>query len=130
MTKLTPDERWKRFNQKLNEQMKANDFYSLGITYQEMANFLDKEGKNSEEMRNKAYEMKLLHHQNYIKNLQNNSPVSKGVEILSAPDSCESCLALDSKAFEFKKVLDSPPLPVKECKHIYGCRCTYLPVAN
>ena len=130
MMKLTPDERWKRFNQKLNEQMKANDFYGLGITYQEMANFLDKEGKNSEDLRNKAYEMKLQHQQDYIKNLKNNSSISKGVEILSSLDSCPSCKKQDGKVFDFKSALDNSPLPVKECRHVYGCRCTYLPVAN
>ncbi|OGH23454.1 MAG: hypothetical protein A2629_00205 [Candidatus Levybacteria bacterium RIFCSPHIGHO2_01_FULL_41_15] len=127
MSKLSPDEKWKRFNQKLEELMKSNDFYGLGVVYQEMANFLDKEGKSSKEIRDKAYKMKLQHQQDYIKSLIN-SQVAKGVEILCAVDSCESCKALDGKTFDFKKALDSSPLPKRECKHKYGCRCTYLPL--
>jgi len=40
MSCLTPDERWKRFNKQLQEQMRQNDFYGLGITYYKMAGFL------------------------------------------------------------------------------------------
>jgi len=59
MSRLTSDEKWSRFNKKLVELMKSSDFYGLGTTYQEMANFLRKEGKDPEEMLDKAYEMKL-----------------------------------------------------------------------
>ena len=68
MKRLSPNEKWNRFNKKLEELMKSNDFYGLGVIYQEMANFLNNEGKDSKEMLNKAHEMKLTHHRNYIKN--------------------------------------------------------------
>ncbi len=130
MPKLTRDEKWRRFNEKLQELMKSNDFYGLGVVYQEMANFLDEEGKDSTGMRNKAYEMKLIHHQEYIKNLQNNSSVCSSVEVSCTEDSCKSCKDQNGKVFDFKTVLEKRPLPVRECQNIYGCRCTYLPVTD
>lgn len=58
MTKSSPDEKWKRFNKRLEEPMKENDFFGLDnilsngrISY--------KEGGSSSHMRQKGYEMKL-----------------------------------------------------------------------
>jgi hypothetical protein len=45
MPKTSSDKRWARFNQKLQTLMKSNDFFGLGTTYYEMADFLDKEGR-------------------------------------------------------------------------------------
>lgn len=130
MKRLTLDEKWSRFNKKLIELMKSNDFYGLGITYQEMANFLKKEGKDPKEFIDKAYEMKLRHHTEYIKDLKENSPVCVGVEVCATDDSCRDCKDLQGKVFSFDEALKTNPLPVKNCPNEYGCRCTYLPVAD
>jgi hypothetical protein len=130
MKRLSPDEKWSRFNQKLTELMESNDFYGLGITYQEMANFLIKEGKDPKKFLDKAYEMKLIHQKDYIKNLQSNPSICVGVEVLCTNDSCKDCKDLDGKVFDFDKATEVNPLPVKNCTHEYGCRCVYLPVAD
>jgi hypothetical protein len=49
----------------------------------------------------------------------------KLVEVLSAPDACESCKKLTGKHY---KINDVPELPYEHCTHKMGCRCTFLPV--
>lgn len=126
MSKLSPDEKWGRFNRKLNDLMKENDFLGLGITYYEMADFLKNEGKDSSKMRKLGYEMKLRNQKEQLKMMK--SPVIKGVEIFPATDSCDECLKLRGKVFEIEKALEDNPLPVEQCNHRYGCRCVYLAV--
>lgn len=49
------------------------------------------------------------------------------VEILPAPDSCESCKKLAGKRF---KLNEAPELPNPSCTHKMGCRCKYLPCVD
>ncbi len=56
---------------------------------------------------------------------QNRSEGLKHVEVLPAPDSCESCKKLAGKHY---KLNEAPELPNEHCTHKMGCRCTYLPV--
>lgn len=56
------------------------------------------------------------------------SGVVKGVQILTAKDSCESCRAQAKNNFSLTKAEKFGILPNKECTHPKGCRCTYIPV--
>lgn len=124
MPKLTPDKKWKRFNEKLIELMKANDFFGLGITYYEMANFLDKEGKDSSHCRKMGYKMKLRCQKEDLNRLKELGV--SNVEILAdIESSCDYCKKLNGNIFSLAEALKTNPLPVKECEHKYGCRCTY-----
>ncbi len=127
MPKLSPDEKWKRFNKKLNELMKVNDFFGLAITYYEMADFLKNEGKDNNHLRKIGYQMKLKLQSEELKRFTD-SGVIKNVEILATDDSCESCKNLNHKILSIKEAQLKKPIPVEECTHKYGCRCTYLPV--
>lgn len=124
MSKLKPDERWKRFNEQLNDQMRANDFFGLGTTYYTMASFLEKEGKDPSAMRQKGYEMKLLFHKNQLNNAFS-SDVVREVEVFSTPDGCELCFKTNGKMYSVTEALLTNPLPVEGCTHKYGCRCSY-----
>lgn len=53
--------------------------------------------------------------------------VVKGVEILSADDSCEACRELTGRVYRLDEV---PVLPNPFCTHPKGCRCTLLPVTK
>lgn len=120
------DKKWGRFNAKLQELMKAQDFWGLGVTYYEMANFMDEEGKNSTAVRKLGYEMKLkVNEANLEEILQ--SDVATKVEIIGAPDSCEACKKLNGSFFPTSEAKRSNLLPVKACIHPFGCRCVYGP---
>lgn len=47
------------------------------------------------------------------------------VEVLTAPDSCESCKKLAGKHY---KLDEAPELPNPNCTDKMGCRCCFLPV--
>jgi hypothetical protein len=49
----------------------------------------------------------------------------KHIEVLPAPDSCESCKKLAGKHY---RLAEAPELPYENCTHKMGCRCCYLPV--
>jgi hypothetical protein len=53
--------------------------------------------------------------------------VVKYIEILSAPDSCESCKKLNGKRFGLD---EAPELPNEHCTNEIGCRCTFLAVLS
>jgi hypothetical protein len=55
------------------------------------------------------------------------SGVVKSVEVLSAPNSCDTCKRLAGKKYKLDKV---PELPYEHCTHDMGCRCTLVPVTE
>jgi len=55
------------------------------------------------------------------------SGVLEYVEILAAPDSCESCKKLVGKRYKLSEV---PELPNEHCIHELGCRCVVIPVVE
>ena len=126
MTKINLNEQWERFNKDIQKYVKENNFYLLGGTYYEMAEFLKKEGKDDSKLRDLGYKMKLKFQ---IKQLQGmkNSGIVKNVEIIACNDTCEICKMFNGKIFSIKEALLSNPLPVKNCSHPYGCRCVYGP---
>lgn len=129
MPKLSPDEKWKRFNHELEEQMKISDFYGLGTTYYMMAEYIKKEGKDSSTLRQKGYEMNLVFHRNELSG-QYSSEFIAGVEILSSLDCCDRCQMVNGVKLKVREALLKNLIPVKDCSHKYGCRCTYAPVID
>jgi len=127
--RLTPNEKWGRFNEKLYNFSQENDFLGLGITYYEMADFLKKEGKDPSRMRRLGYEMKLRFHSVELRRNASSDVVQK-VEILATADSCDACKQLNQTVFSIKEARLRNPIPVEECIHKYGCRCVYLPVVE
>jgi predicted component of viral defense system (DUF524 family) len=133
MTKINSDKQWNLFNQDIQKYIKENDFYKLGSTYYEMAEFVKNEGKNNTYLINLGYKMKLKF-QNERLNEYKNSGVADAVEIIAVTNctnidnnSCAECLKLNGKIFPIGEALLSNPLPVKDCSHPYGCRCVYGP---
>lgn len=129
MPKLSPDEKWKRFNEKLGKFMKVNDFFGLAITYYEMADFLKNEGKDASNLRKIGYQMKLKLQSDDLKRFID-SDVIKNVEILATDDSCDVCKKLNHKVLSVREAQLKRPIPAEECTHKYGCRCVYLPVVE
>ncbi len=66
-----------------------------------------------------------IHQANLVSYRQ--SGVVKSVEILSAPNSCDTCKGLSGKKYRLDKV---PELPYEHCTHSMGCRCTLIPVVE
>jgi len=136
MTKLSSKQKWTRadiqwgnLNKKLKKYMANNDFFMMGTTYYQMAEFLKKEDKNPNTVKLHGYKMKLKAIQNQVKNQNYPNFVTKH-EILSATDSCKHCLKLNNKIVKLSKALKGNPLPIKRCEHKYGCRCCYVAVVN
>lgn len=134
ISKQRQDEEWKRFNEKVTELIKLNDFYGLGLIYYEMANFVKKEGKDNSHLLQLAYKVKLKFQNNVLMDYKK-SEFCTGVEIIAATNcpgnnSCETCLQLDGKIFPIDEALLKNPLPVKNCNHEYGCRCAYGSVVD
>lgn len=128
------DAEWRRLNGELQKFMKLNDFYGLGLIYYEMADFLKDEGKDNAYLLELGYKMKLRFQNNELLNYKK-SGVCTGVEIIAVTNSpennsCDACLQLDGKIFPIEEALLKNPLPVKNCNHKYGCRCTYGPVVD
>lgn len=126
MSRLNPDEKWERFNKRLEELMRSNDPFGLGTTYYEMANFLEKEGRESSQIRKLGYRMKLRIQTIELKRLKE-SGVVKEVEIIATDKSCEACKQLNDGVLSIQEALLRKPIPVENCGHKYGCRCIYLP---
>lgn len=62
------------------------------------------------------------------KNMQSyfdNKDIIAGVKILTCKDCCENCKKLEGRNF---KLENAPKLPLENCLHKKGCRCTYLPI--
>jgi len=128
MNKLSPDEKWGRLNNELNESMKTNDFFGLGLIYYKMADFLESEGKNADHLKQLGYQMSLKAHLKELKRYKKSGVVTK-VEIHTVDTSCDVCKKLDGKVILIDDAISNSPLPVKECNHRHGfCRCIYLPV--
>ena len=123
---MEPDKKWGRFNAKLQELMKVQNFWGLGSTYYEMARFVEEEGKDSAYLRKLGYEMKLKVNEDNLKRFIQ-SDVVKGVEIIATTDSCEACKKLDGAHFTVVEAKKSRVLPVKTCTYLLGCRCVYGP---
>ena len=126
MSKLSSDEKWKRFNKKLEDFMKTGDFFGLGTIYYEMADFIEEEGKDGSHLKELGYQMKLRSHAATLSRYKE-SVVVKEVDILCAGDPCSFCKQLQGKVFAIEQATLSKPIPVKDCIHEYGCRCVYLP---
>lgn len=109
--------------------MQENDFFGLGTTYYQMADFLKKEGKDSGHLRKIGYQMKIKFQSGELRRYEE-SGVLKRVEILSCDDSCGACKILNHKVFLIKEAKIKNPIPVEQCSHKYGCRCVYLPVVE
>ena len=125
MPKLNRDEKWGRFNKKLEEFMKVGDFFGLGTTYYEMADFLKEEEKDNSHLRKLGYEMKLRRQNEELSNLVESEV--KTVEILCNSDnSCEICKSQNGKIFPVEEAIKKHPIPVENCNNEYGCRCCYL----
>lgn len=116
---------WLLFNEKLQNNMKANDFAVLSGIYYDMARFLIKEGRNPYETLKQSQKMGLLAYQK--------QGVEK-VEISWSGNGCEACKQLDGEKYIVKKAIEEMPLPNKNCsedvfeKGHPWCRCNYLPV--
>jgi len=124
MPKLSRDEKWKRFNKKLEKLMKENNLWGLATTYYEMASFLEEEGKDNKRLRDLGYQIKLKLNNNDLKRFKETDKV----EIITCgKDSCDACRKLENKVFSVKEVKEKKILPVEECVHKYGCRCCYAP---
>ncbi len=129
MPKLSPDEKWKRFNEKLEKFMKANDLFGLATTYYEMADFLENEGKDASKLRKIGYQIKFKLQSDDLK-CYIDSNVVKNVEILATDNSCDACKKLNHKVFPIKEAQLKRLIPVEECTYKYGCRCVYLPIVE
>lgn len=121
------DKKWKWLNQDLEKFMKSGDYWNLGSTYYEMAEFVENEGKDSNYLRNLGYQMKLKINEKTLQNISK-SKVVTGVEIIACPDSCEFCKALSEKHFSLDDAKKLKPLPEKKCSNKLGCRCVYAPI--
>ena len=122
------DKHWQTLNKHLEKYMKTNDFFMMGTTYYEMADFLKSEDKKlAKKYRELGYKMKIKAFP-YEKLREFQESGYDRVEILSAEDSCSHCKKLNRKRFNTKKEISKALLPIKECTHKYGCRCIYLPV--
>lgn len=128
MPKLSPDKQWESFNRKLQKFMQTNDWIGLGVTYYQMANFLKGEGKDSSQLRQQGYKVKLRRVEEELKRYDKQR--IKRVEILAISESCKNCKKMNGKVFSIKRAIESKPLPVESCEHEYGCRCGYLPVID
>lgn len=122
-------EKWKRFNVELEKLIRENDFWRLGATYYEMADFLKSEGKDESKLRELGYKMKSKIADESIEDYRK-SDVVTGVEIIATKDSCVLCKELNGRIFTWKEVLSLKPLPVKDCTYPGGCRCVYGPVVE
>ena len=127
MPKLKPDTVWRRFNLRLEKLMKVGDFFRLATTYYEMAYFLEKEDRDPTDMRKLGYEMKL---KSGHFSVPRHDGIVDRVEILATDDSCEACKKINHQIFSTEEAQLQKPIPSSQCKHKYGCRCTYLPIVN
>jgi len=124
MPKLSRDEKWKRFNKKLERLMYENNHWELVTTYYEMASFLEEEGKNGNRLRELGYQTKIKLHDDDLDRFKGTDKV----EIITCKEnSCEACRSLDGRVFLVKETRERRILPVKGCTHKYGCRCCYAP---
>jgi len=122
------DKKWQGYNKKLRKLIRAKDFFGLGTTYYEMAVFVEKEGGDPKMYRDLGYRM-LIQDGTSSRTLQSylDSGVVSLVVILNALDSCDVCKKLNGKRFNVKEAIKNTPIPAKQCTHIQGCRCVYLP---
>ena len=115
----------------LNELIQKNieDFRLLSFIYYDLADIVNKEGKDSYTFLHLAQKMVIMDMQK--------SSIVKGVEIVSCgSNSCEVCQQLNGKRFTIKEALEKMPLPIRECTHkqhndVWGyCRCCYVAWTN
>lgn len=133
MVKINPDKQWSWFNEDIQRYIKENNYYSLGGTYYEMAEFVKNEGKDNTYLIDLGYKMKLKCQIEKLKEIKD-SEVANSVEIIAVTNSdnidnnaCEACMNIHGKSFSIKEALLSNPLPVKDCLFSCGCRCVYGP---
>ena len=133
MIKINQDKRWKYFNEDVKKYIKENNFYQLGNTYYEMAEFVKNEGKDNTYLINLGYKTKLNFYIERLKEIKN-SGIGNAVEIIAITNcsnadnnSCKVCFNLNGKIFPINEALSLNPLPVKDCLHSCGCRCIYGP---
>lgn len=122
------DYKWGLFNQQLNQAMRKNDFNELRRIYLEMADFLEREGKNNSHILQLARKMQSLSQKEEL--LAKQQDGFKKVEIL-ANQGCPECLKQNGKIYSIDQALKEMPLPNKNCCHQYGyCRCSYISVID
>lgn len=133
MTKINPDKQWKYFNEDIQKFIKENDFYKLGTTYYEMAEFLKDEGKDNIQLKDLGYKAKLKFQSERLNEYKNSKVITK-IEIIAVTNcininnnSCIECLKINGKIFAIKEALSLNLLPVKNCSNYCGCRCVYGP---
>lgn len=122
---LSNDVIWSLFNKKI---ARTTDRKALSDIYFGMASLVAEEGR-----RNPCQFLE-QHHRMNLMNYIEDGDVFEEVQILAAPNSCDSCKSLNGKIFSIKDALSQMPLPNKECtfkldpKHEHSwCRCTYVP---
>lgn len=79
--KMTPDEKWAHYNERLQQQAKASDFEGMSNTYFEMAYFLDGEGRFKDSVMSFALSNRSKN-QSYIEKLQERYSIEKIEETL------------------------------------------------
>ncbi len=119
------DIKWQKFNQKLLEQMKENDFWGLSVTYYKMAAFLKEKGSKYDHLKQKGFEMK---HEAFLKDLTGylNMEYITGFKTFSNENCCDECKKRSEKLFSIEEARKNPPLPVKECISENGCSCGFI----
>lgn len=105
--------------------LKISDFHSLKMLHYQIALYLNADGRDYFETRQKSSEMELRYYQ---------QQGVKKVKILTVKnESCENCRKLEGKTFKISDALKEMPIPCKECNYPlindnYGfCRCCYVP---
>lgn len=129
MNRKNKDTKWKALNQYLEECMAKGDFYGMGIAYIKMAKVLEIEGKPFNSFKEMGINMKRRHASAMLQNYSLSKVVTE-VDILCAQDACERCRKWNNKKYSLIDAINHHYLPESNCEHVYGCRCTYLPVVK
>lgn len=80
-----------------------------------------------EDRREQIEEQLNAQRQNSLRSYQQNADVIRGVSVIAADDSCDSCKALAASGVH--PLTNPPALPNADCNSSRGwCRCTYIPV--
>jgi hypothetical protein len=81
---------------------------------------------SSEDRRKQIEEQLNAHRQDSLRSYKQNADVIRGVRVIAANDSCDSCKALAASGVH--PLTKPPALPNPDCNSSRGwCRCTYVP---
>lgn len=112
---------WSLCNKKISQYTKKSDFRNLGRIYFVMSNYLYDNGQDGNKLLSESMKMELMSYSD-----------SEEVSI-SAGRCCEACSELDGKTLQFKKAVESNPLPNPKCTKLHynsqyaECNCSYNP---